>query len=96
MRRTKHGTFNFAIRESSVRGKHGAVFLLGMRTFLAVSKQVKTALGLGVAVIAVLVITVPINNLIYQNFLKADAIAPGVDLSCPSPTLVLLQHWYRF
>ena len=56
-------------------------FFLGMCTFLAVSKQVKTALGLGVAVIAVLVITVPINNLIYQNFLKADALVPGVDLS---------------
>ena len=56
-------------------------FFLGMCTFLAVSKQVKTSLGLGVAVIAVLAITVPINNLIYQNILKADALAPGVDLS---------------
>ena len=42
-------------------------FFLGMCTFLAVSKQVKTAVGLGVAVIAVLTITVPINNIIYQN-----------------------------
>ena len=56
-------------------------FFLGMCTFLAVSKQVKTSLGLGVAVIAVLAITVPINNLIYQNILKADALVPGVDLS---------------
>ena len=56
-------------------------FFLGMCTFLAVSKQVKTSLGLGVAVIAVLTITVPINNLIYQNILKADALVPGVDLS---------------
>ena len=56
-------------------------FFLGMCTFLAVSKQVKTSLGLGVAVIAVLTITVPINTLIYQNILKADALVPGVDLS---------------
>ncbi|MRI35207.1 NADH:ubiquinone reductase (Na(+)-transporting) subunit E [Endozoicomonas sp. OPT23] len=56
-------------------------FFLGMCTFLAVSKQVKTAVGLGVAVIAVLTITVPINNLIYQNVLKPDALVKGVDLS---------------
>lgn len=56
-------------------------FFLGMCTFLAVSKQVKTALGLGVAVIAVLTITVPINNLIYQNVLREGALVPGVDLS---------------
>lgn len=56
-------------------------FFLGMCTFLAVSKQVKTALGLGVAVIAVLTITVPINNLIYQNILKDGALIAGVDLS---------------
>ncbi|USE34357.1 NADH:ubiquinone reductase (Na(+)-transporting) subunit E [Endozoicomonas sp. SCSIO W0465] len=56
-------------------------FFLGMCTFLAVSKQVKTALGLGVAVVAVLTITVPINNIIYQNILKDGALVPGVDLS---------------
>ncbi|KEI71343.1 MULTISPECIES: NADH:ubiquinone reductase (Na(+)-transporting) subunit E [Endozoicomonas] len=56
-------------------------FFLGMCTFLAVSKQVKTAMGLGVAVVAVLTITVPINNIIYQNVLKPDALVPGVDLS---------------
>ncbi|WP_257297240.1 NADH:ubiquinone reductase (Na(+)-transporting) subunit E [Endozoicomonas sp. YOMI1] len=56
-------------------------FFLGMCTFLAVSKQVKTALGLGVAVVAVLTITVPINNVIYQNILKDGALVPGVDLS---------------
>ena len=56
-------------------------FFLGMCTFLAVSKQVKTSLGLGVAVVAVLTITVPINNLIYQNILKDGALVPGVDLS---------------
>ncbi|WP_257266495.1 NADH:ubiquinone reductase (Na(+)-transporting) subunit E [Endozoicomonas sp. ONNA2] len=56
-------------------------FFLGMCTFLAVSKQVQTALGLGVAVVAVLTITVPINNVIYQNILKDGALVPGVDLS---------------
>ncbi len=56
-------------------------FFLGMCTFLAVSKQVKTAVGLGVAVIAVLTITVPINNIIYQNILRDGALMPGVDLS---------------
>ena len=44
-------------------------YFLGMCTFLAVSKNVKMALGLGVAVIAVQAITVPINNLIYRLIL---------------------------
>ncbi|UYM16621.1 NADH:ubiquinone reductase (Na(+)-transporting) subunit E [Endozoicomonas euniceicola] len=56
-------------------------FFLGMCTFLAVSKQVKTSVGLGVAVVAVLTITVPINNLIYQHVLREGALVPGVDLS---------------
>ncbi|WP_303721529.1 NADH:ubiquinone reductase (Na(+)-transporting) subunit E [Malonomonas rubra] len=50
-------------------------FFLGMCTFLAVSKKVDTALGLGVAVIVVQTITVPINNLIYQHLLKEGALA---------------------
>ena len=41
-------------------------FFLGMCTFLAVSKKIQAAAGLGVAVIVVLSITVPVNNLIYQ------------------------------
>ena len=44
-------------------------YFLGMCTFLAVSKNVKMAVGLGIAVIAVQVITVPVNNLIYQQIL---------------------------
>ena len=48
-------------------------FFLGMCTFLAVSKNVKTALGLGVAVIVIQTITVPANNLIYTYLLKKDA-----------------------
>ncbi|GAL06803.1 NADH:ubiquinone reductase (Na(+)-transporting) subunit E [Photobacterium aphoticum] len=56
-------------------------FFLGMCTFLAVSKKVKTSFGLGVAVTVVLAIAVPANNLIYNLLLKDGAIVPGVDLS---------------
>ena len=60
-------------------------FFLGMCTFLAVSKKIETALGLGIAVIMVQTITVPANNLIYQYLLKDGALAwaglPDVDLS---------------
>jgi Na+-transporting NADH:ubiquinone oxidoreductase subunit E len=50
-------------------------FFLGMCTFLAVSKQVKTTLGLGAAVIVVETISVPLNNLIYTHLLKEGALA---------------------
>ena len=60
-------------------------FFLGMCTFLAVSKKVETAAGLGLAVIVVQGITVPANNLVYQHLLKEDALAwaglTGVDLT---------------
>lgn len=56
-------------------------FFLGMCTFIAVSKQFKTALGLGIAVTVVLTITTPINNLIYTHLLKEGSIMPGVDLT---------------
>ena len=60
-------------------------FFLGMCTFLAVSKKIETALGLGVAVVAVQAITVPANNLVYTYLLKDGALAwaglPQVDLS---------------
>lgn len=60
-------------------------FFLGMCTFLAISKKIETAVGLGAAVIVVQAITVPINNLIYQYLLKSGALAwaglPDVDLS---------------
>lgn len=60
-------------------------FFLGMCTFLAVSKEVQTAFGLGIAVIVVQTVTVPANNLIYQHLLKEDALAwaglSGVDLT---------------
>ncbi|MFB1035568.1 MAG: Rnf-Nqr domain containing protein, partial [Sinobacterium sp.] len=60
-------------------------FFLGMCTFLAISKKVQTAIGLGIAVIVVLTITVPANNLIYQYLLKEGALSwaglPNTDLS---------------
>lgn len=60
-------------------------FFLGMCTFLAVSKKIETALGLGLAVVAVQTITVPVNNLIYTYLLADGALAwaglPDVDLS---------------
>ena len=56
-------------------------FFLGMCTFLAVSKKVETAYGLGIAVIVVQTITVPVNNLIYNYVLKEDALIKGVDLT---------------
>ncbi len=60
-------------------------FFLGMCTFIAVSKKVSTAIMLSAAVIAVEVITVPINNLLYTFLLKKGALAwagyPNLDLS---------------
>ncbi|MEO1245919.1 MAG: NADH:ubiquinone reductase (Na(+)-transporting) subunit E [Pseudomonadota bacterium] len=50
-------------------------FFLGMCTFLAVSKQIKTAIGLGAAVIVVEAVTVPVNNLIYTYLLQEGALA---------------------
>jgi Na+-transporting NADH:ubiquinone oxidoreductase subunit E len=49
-------------------------FFLGMCSFLAVSKSVKTAIGLGVAVIFVLLITVPVNFLVEKYVLKKGAL----------------------
>ena len=48
-------------------------FFLGMCSFLAVSKKVETAMGLGAAVVFVLTVTTPLNNIIYANFLKEGA-----------------------
>ena len=60
-------------------------FFLGMCTFLAISKRIETAIGLGAAVIVVQTVTVPVNNLIFQYLLKDGALAwaglPDVDLS---------------
>jgi len=58
---------------------------LGMCTFLAVSKKVSTSMGLGVAVIVVLGISVPVNQIIYTNILAPGALTwagfPDADLS---------------
>lgn len=60
-------------------------FFLGMCTFLAVSKKVTTAFGLGVAVVVVLGISVPVNQVVYANLLAPGALAwagfPEADLS---------------
>ena len=60
-------------------------FFLGMCTFLAISKRIETALGLGAAVIVVQTITVPVNHLIHAWLLADGALAwaglPDVDLS---------------
>lgn len=48
-------------------------FFLGVCTFLAVSKRVETALGLGVAIVAILTITVPVNQLILTRLLAPEA-----------------------
>ena len=47
---------------------------LGMCTFIAISKKIDAAFGLGVAVIVVCLITVPLNNLIYNYILREDAL----------------------
>lgn len=60
-------------------------FFLGMCTFLALSKKVETAMGIGVAVVFVLAVTVPANNLVYNYLLREGALTwagfPDTDLS---------------
>ena len=60
-------------------------FFLGMCTFLAISKKVQSAVGLGAAVLVLMVITVPVNNLILANLLEEGALSwagqPDLDLS---------------
>jgi Na+-transporting NADH:ubiquinone oxidoreductase subunit E len=60
-------------------------YFLGMCSFLAVSKNLRTSLGLGIAVVFVLTITTPVNWLIYRYLLAPGALAwaglPDVDLS---------------
>lgn len=60
-------------------------FFLGMCTFLAISKQIGAAFGLGIAVVAVQALTVPVNHLIYYYLLRDGALAwagvPDVNLN---------------
>jgi len=76
--------FNLFIRAAFVENL-ALSFFLGMCTFMAVSKRIETALGLGLAVVAVQTITVPVNHLIFAWLLDDGALAwaglPDVDLS---------------
>lgn len=56
-------------------------FFLGMCSYLAVSKNVKTSLGLGLAVTFVLLVTLPADYLLQTRVLGPDCLIPGVDLS---------------
>ena len=56
-------------------------FFLGMCSFLAVSKNVKTSFGLGAAVTFVLLVTVPVDYLLQTKVLGPDCLVDGVDLS---------------
>ena len=64
-------------------------YYLGMCSFVAVSKNVKTALGLGIAVTFVLFCTLPINYMLQTKVLAADGIL-GIDLSFLIRLLLLL------
>lgn len=73
---------NIAIKAMFIENM-ALAFFLGMCTFLAVSKKIETAIGLGVAVIVVQTITVPVNNIFYQYFIKDGAYvwsAAGLDI----------------
>lgn len=56
-------------------------FFLGMCSYLAVSKNVKTSFGLGIAVTFVLLVTVPVDYLLQTKVLGPDCIFEGIDLS---------------
>ncbi|MBT8086089.1 MAG: NADH:ubiquinone reductase (Na(+)-transporting) subunit E [Woeseia sp.] len=76
--------FNIVLR-AAFQENLALVFLLGMCTYLAVSRRVGMSVGLGIAVMAVLIITVPINNLLYTALLAPGALTwagyPALDLS---------------
>ncbi len=76
--------FNLFIKAAFVENL-ALAFFLGMCTFLAISKRVDTAIGLGIAVVVVQTITVPVNHLIYAFLLAPGALAwaglPDIDLS---------------
>lgn len=75
---------NLAIRSLFVENL-ALAFFLGMCTFLAISKKIETAIGLGIAVIAVQSLTMPLNNLLFQYVLKPGALSwaglPDTDLT---------------
>ncbi|PCH93799.1 MAG: NADH:ubiquinone reductase (Na(+)-transporting) subunit E [Gammaproteobacteria bacterium] len=65
------------------------MFFLGMCTFLAVSKKVDTAIGLGVAVIVVLGLAVPVNQIIYQAILAPGALDAVLGITDPKESIDL-------
>ena len=67
-------------------------FFLGMCSFLACSKKVETALGLGAAVVFVLSVTVPANNLLYHYFLADGAMSKRyhTGLSAPEDATIVV------
>jgi Na+-transporting NADH:ubiquinone oxidoreductase subunit E len=69
-----NGLFEIFVRAVLIENL-ALAFFLGMCTFLAVSKQIKTTIGLGLAVIVVEGISVPLNNLIYNYLLRDGALA---------------------
>jgi Na+-transporting NADH:ubiquinone oxidoreductase subunit E len=77
---TMDNTLNLFIRSIFVDNMIFA-FFLGMCSFLAVSKNVKTSLGLGLAVTFVLVVTVPVDYLLQTKVLGDGCLVDGVDLS---------------
>ena len=64
-------------------------YFLGMCSYLAVSKNVKTSLGLGIAVTFVLLVTEPINYLLQTKVLGPDCLVQGIDLSYLSFILII-------
>jgi Na+-transporting NADH:ubiquinone oxidoreductase subunit E len=79
-----NGLFDLFLRSVFVENL-ALSFFLGMCTFLAVSKRVETAFGVGLAMIVVQTVTIPVNNLIYVYVLAPGALAwagfADVDLS---------------
>ena len=71
--------YNLALKAIFVENM-ALAFFLGMCTFLACSKSVETAIGLGKAVLVVLAVTCPVNNLIYNYLLREGALVwlPGI------------------
>lgn len=65
------------------------MFFLGMCTFLAVSKKVDTAIGLGVAVVVVLGLAVPVNQIIYQAILAPGALDSLLGITDPNESIDL-------
>jgi Na+-transporting NADH:ubiquinone oxidoreductase subunit E len=68
------GLLNIVVQAIFIENMALQLFL-GMCTFLAVSKKIETALGLGIAVVVVQTITIPVNNLIFNYLLREGALS---------------------